>query len=57
MAQQMLAHDPNYAGTHLALGLVAGHQGDAARRRAEFDLARKYWKNADPDLPELNTLK
>jgi tetratricopeptide (TPR) repeat protein len=28
-ARQMLEHDPNYAGSHLALALVAEHQGDA----------------------------
>jgi len=52
-AHQMLAHDPNYAGTHLALGLAAGHKGDAAAARAEFDLARKYWKDADPEVKRL----
>lgn len=57
IAQQMLAHDPNYAGTHYALGLVAQHNGDAAASRAEFDLAKRYWKNADADLPELKQLR
>ena len=28
-ARQMLEHDPNYAGTHDALALVAEHNGDA----------------------------
>jgi hypothetical protein len=56
-ARQMLDHDPHYAGTHLALGLVAGHNGDAAAARAEFALAKEYWKHADPDLPEWNTRK
>jgi Tfp pilus assembly protein PilF len=49
----MLEHDPNYAGTHYALGLVAQHDGNAATARREFDLAVKAWANADKDLPEL----
>jgi tetratricopeptide (TPR) repeat protein len=52
-AGQMNEHDPNYAGTHLALGLVAQHEerlADAARAMSE---AVRLWKNADPDLPEL----
>ena len=52
----ILAHDPNYAGSHYALALVARHNGDAAIARAEFDLATRYWKNADPDLPELKAM-
>ena len=56
MAQLMLEHDANYAGTHYALALVAQHDGnkDAARREAE--LALKAWANADKDLPELKGL-
>jgi Tfp pilus assembly protein PilF len=53
MAQVMLEHDPNYAGTHYALALVAQHDGNTAAARREFDLALKAWANADPDLPEL----
>ena len=53
MAQLMLEHDPNYAGTHYALGLVAQHDGNAATARREFDLAVKGWATADKDLPEL----
>src|SRR4051794_2478079 len=34
-AHQMFEHDPNYAGTHAALALVAEHNGDAATARAE----------------------
>jgi hypothetical protein len=52
-AGQMREHDPNYAGTCLALGLVARHEGrsaDAAREMAE---AVRLWRHADPDLPEL----
>jgi hypothetical protein len=53
----MLQHDPSYAGTHYALALVADHQGDRPTARAEFMLAEKYWKAADPDLPELIQLR
>ena len=56
-AEQMIEHDPNYAGSHYALGLVASERGDRARARAEFDLARRYWKNADPNLAELQGIK
>ena len=53
MAQLMLEHDPNYAGTHYALALVAQHDGNTATARREFDLAVKAWAMADKDLPEL----
>lgn len=56
-ARQMLDHDPHYAGTHLALGLVAQHNGDPAAARSAFELVREYWKNADRDLPEWNAIK
>src|SRR3954454_14384399 len=49
-AGQMREHDPNYAGTHYALALVAEHRGDAPTARAERALAAKYWQNADPDV-------
>ena len=53
MAQLMLEHDPNYAGTHYALALVAQHDGNTATAAREFDLAVKAWADADKDLPEL----
>ena len=56
MAQQMLEHDAHYAGTHMELALVAEHRGDVTRARAERELAAKYWKNADPGLPEPGTV-
>ena len=49
-ARQMLEHDPNYAGSHEALALVAEHGGDTRTSRAERTLAAKYWKNADADV-------
>jgi tetratricopeptide (TPR) repeat protein len=48
--RQMLEHDPNYAGSHHALALVAEHVGDATTARSERALVEKYWKNADPDV-------
>src|SRR5204863_5834995 len=56
-AHQMLEHDPNYAGAHYALGLVARHNGDQAVANAEFDRARSLWTGADPGLPELQVMK
>jgi tetratricopeptide (TPR) repeat protein len=53
VARQMVEHDPAYAGTHYALALVAEHDGDNGAARAEFALAQKYWRRADPDLREL----
>jgi tetratricopeptide (TPR) repeat protein len=52
-ADQMVEHDPNYGGSHYARALVARHAGDSARAEAEFSLAKKYWKNADPDVQKL----
>jgi hypothetical protein len=53
MARQMVEHDPHYAGSHYALGLVAEHDGDTAAAKSAFALAQKYWAKADTDLPEL----
>ena len=48
--RQLMEHDPNYAGSHEALALVAEHRGDANTAHAERALAEKYWKNADPEV-------
>ena len=56
MAQLMLEHDPNYAGTHFALGLVAQHDGNSEAARRAFALAAKAWANADKDLGEMKTI-
>lgn len=53
LTQTMLEHDPNYAGTRYALGLLAQHDGNKDTARREFDLAVKAWASADKDLPEL----
>jgi tetratricopeptide (TPR) repeat protein len=57
LAQLMLEHDPNYAGTHFALGLVSHHEsGTSAGTLRQFALAEKAWANADKDLAELKTM-
>jgi tetratricopeptide (TPR) repeat protein len=56
-AKQMCEHDPNYAGTHYALALVADHNRDSETALKEFALAEKYWQKADSDLPELVMIK
>jgi tetratricopeptide (TPR) repeat protein len=48
-ANQMIEHDPNYAGSQYALALAAEHQGDRARAAAAMALAKQYWNRADPD--------
>lgn len=53
IAQQMLKHDPSYAGSHLAQGLVLKHAGDKAGSAREFDLARQYWRDADREVAAL----
>jgi tetratricopeptide (TPR) repeat protein len=56
-ARQMIEHDPNYAGAHYALALVAQHGGDARAARTEAAAAAKLWSTADPNLPELKAIK
>lgn len=56
LSQMMLEHDSNYGGTHLALALVAQHDGNAATARREAELAAKAWASADADLAELKTI-
>lgn len=56
-AEQMIRHNPYYAGGHFALGLVADHAGENSGARQMFAAAQKLWENADPDLPELVTTR
>jgi tetratricopeptide (TPR) repeat protein len=51
--RQMLEHDSAYGGSHYALAKVAEKRGDAAEAQREFAAALAFWRNADPDLPEL----
>ncbi|MGA9774262.1 MAG: hypothetical protein WBV94_34860 [Blastocatellia bacterium] len=53
LARQMIDHDAAYAGSHYALALVAEQKKDTALALQEFAEAEKLWRNADPDLPEL----
>ena len=52
-ANQMIEHDPKYAGAHHARALVAEHRGDTKTAAAERALMEKYWSNADKGLAEL----
>ena len=56
-ARQLIGHDTRYAGAHYARALVARHAGDEKTARAELALAAQYWTKADPDLPELQTIR
>jgi tetratricopeptide (TPR) repeat protein len=51
-ARQMLEHDPAYAGAHLAMALVSVHAGRTEQAERAFAEARRYWQDADGDLPE-----
>src|SRR6266480_1687191 len=53
IAQQMILHNPNYAGGHFAYGLAAEHDGRSAEARQALTAAEKLWGKADRDLPEL----
>jgi len=52
-ALQMLDHDPAYGGSHLAMALVMMQDGDDAAGTRELEAAKRYWRDADKDLPEL----
>ncbi len=52
-AAQMIDHDAAYGGSHLAMALVLRQKGDAAGAARALETARRYWRDADPDLPEL----
>jgi Tfp pilus assembly protein PilF len=56
-AGQMLDHDAAYGGSHFAMALVLRHNGDAAASDRELQAARRFWRDADPDLPELNLIR
>jgi tetratricopeptide (TPR) repeat protein len=56
-AEQLIMHDPYYAGGHFALGLVAEHNGEMQGARPMFAAADRLWSQADPDLPELEITK
>jgi tetratricopeptide (TPR) repeat protein len=51
-ARQMLEHDPAYAGAHLAAALVSVQAGRTEQAERAFAEARRFWQDADADLPE-----
>ena len=56
-AQEMIRHDPSYAGGYFGLGLVAEHQGNASTAKQEFAMAQKLWSKADADVRPSQTQK
>jgi tetratricopeptide (TPR) repeat protein len=56
-AQEMIRHDPSYAGGYFALGLVAEHQGNAPTAKEEFAMAQKLWSKADASVQPVQTQK
>ncbi len=56
-AQQMLDHDPAYAGAHLARALVARHKGDRAVALRELAVAERAWTKADRGFAELAEIR
>ena len=56
-ATEMRSHDPQYAGTHYALGLVAEHNGNVAGAQTSFAEAERLWSRADASLPELQAVR
>lgn len=52
-AEQMISHDPYYAGGHFAIALVAEHAGETGGAREMFTEAEKLWSHADSNLTEL----
>ncbi len=56
-AQQMLEHDPNYAGSHFAAALSARQAGDLTTAQREFAAAARLWAGADPALAEMSEIR
>ncbi len=52
-ALQMLEHDEAYGGSHLAMALVLEKKGDAQGAAREFQAAKRYWQQADPEIVKL----
>ncbi len=55
-AQEMIAHDAAYAGSHLAIALVREHQRNAEATTKALNSASQFWRDADADLPELKII-
>ena len=56
-ASEMIAHDPNYGGSHYALGLVARQTGDKPGAARAFATAARLWARADPALAEMSEIR
>src|SRR5438876_5119460 len=56
-AHQMIQQDPSYAGGYYALGLATEQRGDLAAASQQFGVAERLWSEADPDLPELRSVR
>lgn len=56
VAGQMMEHDAAYGGSHYATALVLQHKGEKEAALRALTEAKKYWKDADTDLPELKTM-
>ena len=57
LAQELVDHDPAYAGSQLAVALVARQRGDGPAADRALAAAAEYWRDADPDLPEWALLR
>lgn len=57
ISAQMLDHDAAYAGSHYTFAIVLRHKGDQAGVDKEFEMAKRYWSDADRDLAELKKIK
>ncbi len=53
LAAQMLDHDAAYGGSHLAQAHVLARKGDEAGAARAMEAAKRFWRDADPDLAEL----
>ena len=56
-AQQMVEHDPNYAGGHYERGLAARLRGDQTTWQRELASAASLWANADSSLAEMSAIR
>src|SRR6185503_8155853 len=56
-AGQMIEHDAAYAGSHLALAMVARHKGDTALAEREKEAARRGWSEADAEVRDMDVLR
>lgn len=56
-AEQMIQHDPSYAGGYFALGMATEHAGEGGKAKQQFAMAEKLWSKADKDLPELGRIR